>query len=98
MRAVAAEGGFAAVIASGDPVAGAVVLLLRTRDGVSAYARTNLGDGSTGWRALCENEIESSVKLREIIRKQRQYDPDLWVIELDIADPARFVEDLPSTG
>ncbi|MGB3723240.1 MAG: DUF1491 family protein [Pacificimonas sp.] len=95
-RQVAADGGFAMVLAKGDEIAGAVILVMRTRDNlVSAYARTNMGDGQVEWRALMENEAESSGKLHEALEKQRRFDPDLWLIELDIADPARFIAELP---
>nr|WP_255536339.1 DUF1491 family protein [Pacificimonas pallii] len=98
-RNVTTNGGFATIIAKGEPVAGAVILILRGRDShVSAWARTNLGDGTVDWRALVENEPEDSKKLEETLEKQRRYDPDLWLIELDIPDPAQFIADLASVS
>ena len=98
-RAAAAEGGFAAILAKGEETGGAVILVLRSREGLnSAYARTNLGDGQVDWRALVENEPDPAPKLTETLEKQRRFDPDLWLVELDIADPAQFVADLPDLG
>lgn len=90
-----ADGGFATVISKGEPTGGAVILILRRRGGqVSVWARTNLGDGTVDWRALVENEAEGSQKVNETLEQQRRYDPDLWLIELDVADPAQFIVDL----
>ncbi len=84
------------ILAKGDETAGAVILLLRSRENqISAYARTNLGDGQVDWRALVENEPDPSEKLEKLLEKQRRFDPDLWLIELDVADPARFIAELP---
>ena len=90
-----AAGDFATVLHKGDPTAGAVILVLRERSGLtSAYARNNLGDGRADWLALVENAPDSDGKLAETLEKQRRFDPDLWVIELDIADAARFIAEL----
>ena len=95
-RAVSAHGDFATVIRSGDPDAGAVILLLRDRaDTYWGYSRTNLGDGTTGWQELPGSGAEDRNKLDESLEKQRRYDPDLWILELDVADPARFIVELP---
>ena len=96
-RRVAQEGGFATILSSGEPTGGAVILVLRARDGTSsAYARTNLGDGSTEWRPLVENDSPEGLELAKSLERQLKFDPDLWVIELDIADPARFIAELGS--
>ncbi|MEO0499039.1 MAG: DUF1491 family protein [Pseudomonadota bacterium] len=95
MRRVQTAGDFATILASGEPMGGAVLMMVRDRNGsVTAYMRSNLGDGQTAWRPLIENEPETSETLTEMLKKQRGFDPDLWVIELDVADHARFVADL----
>ncbi|WP_224199429.1 DUF1491 family protein [Pacificimonas aurantium] len=96
-RRLAAEGEFVTILRKGDEGAGAVILVLRSRAGeVSLFSRTNLGDGSTEWRPLSDELPENDDKLREILTKQIRFDPDLWVVELDVADPARFIVDLAS--
>lgn len=95
-RQLEANGDFATVLTRGDPTAGAAILVIRGRSGtVSAYARSNMGDGKTSWRALVSDEEEPSENLAKTLEKQRRYDPDLWIIELDVADPARFIAELP---
>lgn len=89
-----AAGGFAAVLARGDPTAGAVILILRDRDNlVTALTKTNRGDGQTRWDVLTKNVEEDSVLLRQALERQRRFDPDLWVVELDVANPAQFIDD-----
>ncbi len=70
-------------------MSGSVAIVHRSRDGsVRALARV-LGPGGTyGWRtAATADAVESWVV------RQRGFDPDLWVIELDTPDPARFIDE-----
>jgi len=92
-RRVEAAGGFAMVIAKGDPEAGAVLLLLRDQNGeVSALSKVNAGDGKTSWQVLFDKRDDADEAIREAIEKRKQYDPDIWIVELDVADPARFID------
>ncbi len=85
------------VLTKGEASGGSVILVLRDRAGLTTVlSRTNLGDGRSEWREIVGNLPERDPKLLETLEKQRRYDPDLWVVELDIADPAQFIADLPS--
>ena len=96
-RHVNGRGDFAAILKKGERSGGAVLLDVRDRTGLhTLLSRVNLGDGRSEWRALAENEAEDSDKIRKILENQTRYDPDLWLIELDIADAARFIVDLPA--
>ncbi len=69
------------VTAKGDPTAGAVIVKLNTLDGAAtAYSRSFGPDGGRVWavlRAGPEADVDAS------IAKQRSFDPDLWVIEVE---------------
>ncbi|MEM7076277.1 MAG: DUF1491 family protein [Pseudomonadota bacterium] len=70
------------VTARGDATAGAVLVKLNTLDGQArAYQRSiDLTSGERGWMMLAEgpeHEVDASVM------RQRQFDPDLWVIEVE---------------
>lgn len=92
-RRVEAAGGFAMVLAKGDPEAGSVLLLLRAEDGsISAISKVNVGDGKTTWQTIFDKRSERDEAVREALEKRRRFDPDLWIIELDIDDPARFID------
>ncbi len=70
------------VVSKGDETAGAVLIKLNTLDGNAvAYQRSfDLMTGERKWMTLTqgpETEVDNSV------RKQRSFDSDLWVIEVE---------------
>ncbi len=70
------------VVAHGDDTAGAVLVKLATLDGqAKAFQRSfDLMTGDRNWMVLAEgNEPEIDAALS----KQRSFDPDLWVIEVE---------------
>lgn len=70
------------VVAKGDATAGAVLVKLNTLDGrACCYQRSfDLITGERQWMVLAqgsEADVDASVS------KQRSFDPDLWVIEVE---------------
>jgi hypothetical protein len=69
------------VTGRGDPTAGAVVVKLNTLDGAArAFARSYDSTGTRVWMPLAEGpepEVDAA------LARQRRYDPDLWVIEVE---------------
>lgn len=70
------------VVQKGDATAGAVLIKLNTLDGqASCYQRSfDLMTGERRWMVLSEGD-ESDVDAS--IGKQRGFDPDIWVIEVE---------------
>ena len=70
------------VVAHGDDTAGAVLIKLNTLDGQAvAYQRSfDLMTGQRKWMELVAGE-EGDVDAA--ITKQRGFDPDLWVVEVE---------------
>lgn len=70
------------VVRHGDDTAGAVLVKLNTLDGrAQVFQRSfDLMTGERTWVVLAEGE-ESVVDAS--IQKQRGFDPDLWVIEVE---------------
>ncbi|MBI1418647.1 MAG: DUF1491 family protein [Limimaricola sp.] len=70
------------VVARGDATAGAVLVKLNTLDGQAAcYQRSfDLMTGERRWTVLTQG-AEATVDAS--ITKQRSFDPDLWVIEVE---------------
>ena len=70
------------VVARGERTAGAVLVKLNTLDGnACCYQRSfDLMTGERKWVVLIESD-EPAVD--ESINKQRGFDPDLWVIEVE---------------
>lgn len=70
------------VTAKGDPTAGTVMVKLNTLDGQArAFQRSfDLMSGARAWVVLAdgdEAEVDAS------LAKQRSFDPDLWIIEVE---------------
>lgn len=86
-----AEGGFAAVLSKGDQLSGAILLvgLINGRDPV-IYERHPKLDGSFSWHQVTQqiggNEIETTKYWKSRVKR----DPDLWVLELDVASKERL--------
>ncbi|WP_120502073.1 DUF1491 family protein [Roseovarius sp. EL26] len=70
------------VVAHGDNTAGAVLVKLNTLDGqAQAYQRSfDLMSGERQWMVLSEG---AETEVDEAIKRQRSFDPDLWVIEVE---------------
>ncbi len=70
------------VTSKGDPTAGMVMVKMNTLDGEAvAYQRSfDLMTGDRAWVVLSEGP-ERDVDVA--IAKQRSFDPDLWVIEVE---------------
>ncbi|MBR9651082.1 DUF1491 family protein [Thalassovita aquimarina] len=70
------------VVAHGDDTAGAVLIKLNTLDGQAvAYQRSfDLMTGARKWMELVAGEERD---VDAAITKQRGFDPDLWVVEVE---------------
>jgi hypothetical protein len=87
VRQVQGAGGFATVLRKGSQWGAALLLVHRTGSGVVAYEKVPTLDGTADWRRAAEG----SEPVEGLIDRQVRFDPDLWVLELDIADIQRFV-------
>lgn len=87
-RRVGAAGGFVTILARGDATAGAILILTRDRDIVGgAFER---GIGADGEIALVPAGPAGEAAIADYWQRRRRADPDLWVVEVDIADSERF--------
>lgn len=95
MRRAEAEGGFAAVVAKGDPTAGAVLVILAERgQNLRVLERILQSDGTYLWQEVSVQTIDNKEDFSKSIERRRKFDPDLWVIELDIPSPERFAAEM----
>jgi hypothetical protein len=85
LRRVNDAGGFGTVLAKGDPQAGGILVVTR---GAGEPRLLERGIGSEGRAGLIDSTPADD--LDGYWRRRRDRDPDLWVIELDIADSERF--------
>ena len=89
-RRVHDAGGAAMVLARGDAQGGAILVLALERGGSPCFWERGLGP--TGETMLIRSgPIEGDAPAAdEYWRRRRRSDPDLWVVELDIASAQRF--------
>ncbi|MBY0342653.1 MAG: DUF1491 family protein [Sphingomonadales bacterium] len=95
MRLAETEGGFATVLAKGERDAGTILLvtLCHGKGGV-LYERMPQLDGSRKFLAAKRENPEKPEEFSEYLERRRAQDRDMWLIEVDIADPERFVAQL----
>lgn len=89
IRRVNDAGGFAVVRARGDAQAGALIVIAVDRGTTQVLER---GLGPTGKAGLIVTgpSASSDGSVDEYWSRRRARDPDLWVIEVDIAGAERF--------
>jgi hypothetical protein len=94
IRAVQAAGGFAAVLAKGERDAG-TILVVCTHNGADtrAFERMPRADGTRGWAISKQQDEGDPSAFTEYWQRRSAQDPDLWVVELDIANAERFIVD-----
>lgn len=92
IRRAGAEGGFASVLQKGEQDAGTIVVVLTER-GANArvYERMPQADGSRTWTMSRAENPENKAELGEWLGRRGSQDPDLWIVELDIANGERFI-------
>lgn len=96
IRAVEAAGGFAAVIARGEKDAGTILILTIERGGNAVlYERMPQLDGSRRFIATKTQDDENKQDFSEYLDRRRRQDPDIWIVELDVADAEQFIASLP---
>lgn len=86
-------GGFATVLRKGDPTSGAILIVGLVRgENPLLFDRFPSVDGESAWQQIAENEADVAAQWQ----KRAARDPDLWVLELDVASIERL-NDLTET-
>ncbi len=99
MRRVQSDGGFATLLKKGDPDRGALLLVIRSRARhVACLERVLSIAAGYQWQAAGPAESADDHTLAEFLQKRMRFDEDLWIIELDIAQPERFIAETTSSG
>lgn len=96
IRLAERDGGTGAVITKGDATAGAVLILLAERGRPTMLLERLLQpDGRYRW----DQPLAAAGNAAEVDRfltRRRGFDPDCWVVELDIASAERFADEIRS--
>ena len=99
IRRAEAEGGFAAVLRKGDPDRGAMTLILRERGELHGILERELGaDFTYGWSLKRLEQTAEREFVADMVAKKVRFDPDFWLIELDIPQAERFIAETTCLG
>ncbi len=99
VRRAEAAGDFAAILRKGDPDRGALLLLIGSRgQHIACFERVLSLYGDYEWRSTGPPDSASSIEIAAFLEKRARFDEDFWAIELDIADPQRFIAEIGLTG
>jgi hypothetical protein len=94
-RRAESEGGFAAVLRRGEPTAGAVIVVLAEKGRKVRILERTLGRGGTYmWADQSGQALANEAKFQKFLFRRHRIDPDIWLIELDIASAERFAAEM----
>jgi hypothetical protein len=96
---VTAAGGFATIVRKGNADRGSLLLLIANRGRhVAALERVLSFDGTYAWRQAGPGDSAGSIEIADFLAKRARFDEDSWAIELDIAEPERFIAETTGQG
>jgi hypothetical protein len=99
LRRAEAEGGFGTILKRGDADRGSLILHVTGRGVHAAFLERTLGaQGSYAWRQAGPGPGADGAELADWSQKRVRYDEDLWLIELDVPDPERFIAETTGLG
>jgi hypothetical protein len=99
IRRAEAEGGFAAILRKGDPDRGALTLIVREKGELRGFLERELGaDFTYGWSFKRLDTPAEADSVADLVARKERFDPDFWLIELDVAEPERFIAETTRSG
>ncbi|HET8535418.1 MAG TPA: DUF1491 family protein [Sphingomicrobium sp.] len=99
IRKAEGAGDFGVVLRKGDADSGSILVIVRSRGRFAACLQRTLGmDGTYNWGAVGPEAGAPEEKVSQFLAGQAGFDPDLWLVELDIAQPERFIAETTLSG
>ena len=80
------------MLKKGDRISGAI-LIQCVEKGENPKLLENMPslDGLPNWQPIWPQDTDNKQDLHDYIAKRFQFDPDMWLIELDIPDAERLI-------
>lgn len=92
IRRTEAAGGFAAILARGDDTSGIILVQCSDRGAPGPLLERRFSpDGRYIWQGVGPDDPKDGESRANYRERRRKADPDLWIVELDIADAPRLV-------
>lgn len=99
LRKVHAEGGSATILAKGEEMSGAILVCVLERGKNPRFLeRMPSLDGGSTLAPTGPSNLENEAEATAYWQRRRERDPDLWVVELDIAQAERFAAGIIAPG
>ncbi|HEY0626084.1 MAG TPA: DUF1491 family protein [Allosphingosinicella sp.] len=97
IRRAESEGGTGMVLAKGDETAGAILIILNEKGRKQRILERVLQPGGQYlWQDNIGQDIDNDAEISALLARRRSFDPDLWLIELDVASAERFAAEMNS--
>lgn len=94
VRVVQAEGGFAMVLHKGERDGGTILIVIMENQSLGVlYERMPDLDGRRKWRISKAQVSDNKQEFEDYLDRRMRQDPDVWIVELTVADRERFVRD-----
>jgi hypothetical protein len=95
LRKVSQEGGFGVVLRKGDRISGSILILCleKGRDPRLLERMPSL-DGPSTWHVIWPQDTDKKQDLDKYLERRTGFDPDIWLIELDIPDGERLIAEI----
>jgi hypothetical protein len=91
IRQFSATGDFATVLHKGDPIAGALLLVSRTKGRNPAlFEQFPTANDTRNWQLVFDQDIDNEQKISDYLDRRIVQDCDIWVLELDVAFAERL--------
>ncbi|HET7575395.1 MAG TPA: DUF1491 family protein [Sphingomicrobium sp.] len=99
LRRTAAAGDFATVMRKGDPDRGSLLIVVGSRGRhIACLERVLSLSGAYQWQVAGPGDSAGSPEVADFVARRARFDEDLWAIELDIAEPERFIAETTALG
>lgn len=96
IRLAESNGGMATVLSKGERDAGTILIVTIFRgENARLFERMPQLDGTRSFVLTKEQDSEKAAEFSDYIERRASQDPDIWVLEVDIDDPERFIALLP---
>ena len=101
LRRIFSDGLFAVVERQGSPEAGAIFIRVRRRDGLEMLfgpAPQSMFDTAKPSDRSFELRLEAgqAAEVDAVLDRERNFDPDVWVVEIEADEPERYLSIMPA--
>jgi hypothetical protein len=98
IRRTQSEGGNAILLSRGDETAGGLLLLTLEKGRITGLCEPILdANGTYILQSVGPQDVDKLAEIDQYIAKRQCFDPDLWVIELDIPNAQRLAAEIIAT-